>query len=725
MNEFLSPDQIASASFETKRRGGLDPESVREHLRSAADTVAALLDEREGLVAELEAAQTSLANVPEPTEAAPAAELDEEALTAQLGQHAARVLDEARAAASDRIAEAEAEADDIRAAAEELHAERSMAADAEAQTIRTEAETLRSEREAEANEAAASIVAAAHRDAEALQSESSVSRDEAGQDAERIIRDAEITRRQILEDLARRRTAARRQIEQLRAGRERLMASHETVRRALDEITEELRISMSEARAAAETAGHSVSETTIEELEAEIETARLTGLLDTGPLPVVSSSTPANRALTSKAIPTSTQPSDAAESATGSDDSGDDEVSSSTTDEGDETDREIPDSSTEEDKTTSRGWGSSKDSTVSEITTSDAASKAASGDDDGDSGGKDQAQGLAPVVSLNQARSEVETRGHPAAGRDASTIRSVDETDAAVADEVETGDDDTTADDEPQVEEDVAEVEADDTAEDSEPQVEEDAEAVEASDDTDDDVAEESEELEEPEETVSEEAEEVADVEEEEDVSEVDPLEEDVIEVDPLEEDDRETDSVGALFASLRSEGVVDEDTDDSEDTSDQVVEDQPASPAEVDDAPEAVVEEQAQEEAEPQDDDEPAIDAPEGARRIKRVLADEQSRVMSTLKSSDDIPTIDELLGKASEHVDMYWSVSSVHLGGSSKAPTPMVEFVREIRRKVSDALVAGNDTEAAVDSMRSIYREIKTSAVETCVTDINSAAS
>ena len=53
------------------------------------------------------------------------------------------------------------------------------------------------------------------------------------------------------------------------------------------------------------------------------------------------------------------------------------------------------------------------------------------------------------------------------------------------------------------------------------------------------------------------------------------------------------------------------------------------------------------------------------------------------------------------------------------------MVEFVREIRRKVSDALVAGNDTEAAVDSMRSIYREIKTSAVETCVTDINSAAS
>lgn len=44
---------------------------------------------------------------------------------------------------------------------------------------------------------------------------------------------------------------------------------------------------MSEARAAAETAGHSARETSIEDLEAEIETARLSGLLDTGPVPIV------------------------------------------------------------------------------------------------------------------------------------------------------------------------------------------------------------------------------------------------------------------------------------------------------------------------------------------------------------------------------------------------------------------------------------------------------
>ena len=231
----------------------------------------------------------------------------------------------------------------------------------------------------------------------------------------------------------------------------------------------------------------------------------------------------------------------------------------------------------------------------------------------------------------------------------------------------------------------------------------------------------------EPEATASEESEELETSEE----SVSDEADSDVDEIDPLDADDAETDSVGALFASLRSESVADDDTDDTEDTEDSdtddevEVESEPTNPPEVDDTPEAPVDDAAQEEAEPQDDDDdPAIDAPEGARRIKRVLADEQSRVMSTLKSSDDIPTVDELLGKAGEHVEMYWSVSSVHLGGSPKAPTPMVEFVREIRRKVSDALVAGNDTEAAVDSMRSIYREIKTSAVETCVTDIGRAA-
>ena len=596
MNEFLSPEQIASAAFETKRRGGLDPESVREHLRAAADTVAALMDEREGLTAELEAAQTSLANVAEPVVDAAPVDIDEETLTEQLGQHAARVLAEARAAAADRIAEAEAEADDIRAAAEELHAERSMAADATAQKIRDEADELRSAREVEASEAAAGIVAAAERDAEALRSASSLSRDEAGQEADRIIRDAEVTRRQILEDLARRRTAARRQIEQLRAGRERLMASHETVRRALDEITEELKISMSEARAAAETAGHSVTETTIEELEAEIETARLTGLLDTGPVPVVNPPTPTNKALTSKAIPTSTQPDEPSKpAARGRAEAKEvDEAADETASDDDVT--EAPAVATANHK-------ADKGSTDDEH------------DDDGDGS-------LAPVVSLDKARSEVETGGHPAAGRDATNTRSSDDEDQDAEDE-----------------------------------------RVSDSDEQD----------------------------------------------ESLDDDIDESDSVDALFASLRSSSAIDDDVADADDAQDAANDDKQddveAEPDEQDDSDtDAVI----------------AINGSEGRRRLKRVLADEQSRVMSTLKGSDEIPSVDELLGDATDQVDQYWAASSEYLGGGAAAPDPVVDFVNEIRRKVADALSGDTDSEAAVDSMRSIYREIKTTAVEACVSDI-----
>lgn len=606
MNEFLSPEQIASAAFETKRRGGLDPESVREHLRAVADTVAALMDEREGLTAELEAAQTSLANVAEPVVDAAPTDIDEETLTEQLGQHAARVLAEARAAAADRIAEAEAEADDIRAAAEELHAERSMAADATAQKIRDEADELRSAREVEASEAAAGIVAAAERDAEALRSASSLSRDEAGQEADRIIRDAEVTRRQILEDLARRRTAARRQIEQLRAGRERLMASHETVRRALDEITEELKISMSEARAAAETAGHSVTETTIEELEAEIETARLTGLLDTGPVPVVNPPTPTNKALTSKAIPTSTQPDEPSKPAARG------------RAEAKEVDEAADESASDDDVTEAPAVATANHK-------ADKGSTDDEHDDDGDGS-------LAPVVSLDKARSEVETGGHPAAGRDATNTRSSEDED-----------EDQEAEDE----------KVSDSDEQDEP-----VEAEAVSDEADDDID--------------------------------------------------ESDSVDALFASLRSSSAIDDDVADADDAqaaNDDKQDDVEAEPDEQDDSDtDAVI----------------AIDGSEGRRRLKRVLADEQSRVMSTLKGSDEIPSVDELLGDATDQVDQYWAASSEYLGGGAAAPDPVVDFVNEIRRKVADALSGDTDSEAAVDSMRSIYREIKTTAVEACVSDI-----
>lgn len=251
----MTPDDITGVEFETKRKG-VDDAAVTAHLRSVADTVTAVLSDNEALRAEVARLRREL----EQSNKATATELSDDELRDRLDDEAVKRIEESRAEASKMRAEAEADSRRILAEAEAVFAERSMAADEEAARVRAAAK-------------------------EALIDE----RADADADAERLVAEAQVVRRQILEDLARRRSLARRQIEQLRAGRERLIASHDVLRRSLDELSTELSLSMSEARAAAETAGHSARETTIEDLEAEIETARLSGLLDTGPVPIITS----------------------------------------------------------------------------------------------------------------------------------------------------------------------------------------------------------------------------------------------------------------------------------------------------------------------------------------------------------------------------------------------------------------------------------------------------
>ncbi len=702
MNDYLSPDEISGASFETKRRGGLDPDSVRSHLRAAAKTVSALLDERDALLADLEGAQASVADTPA-TVAEPV-ELDEEALTEQLGQHAARVLAEARAAAADRIAEAEVEADEIRAAAEELHAQRSIDADAAAQRIRDDAERIRTTTEIEAAEAAAAIVANAERDATDMRTESSNSQVEAGEDASRIIREAEMTRRQILEDLARRRTAARRQIEQLRAGRERLLASHETVRRALDEISQELTISMSEARAAAETAGHTVSDTTIEELEAEIETARLSGLLDTGPLPVVSPATPTNKAATSKAIPTSTPPRNA-------------DVGSSKGPRSVEPVADLDADAGDVDGETVEDVDSSDVTDVSEAPSENSEKSAA-------------VTGLAPVVSLEQARSDVETKGHPAAGRAASSGRAKDagedetsaksgesRTPTPIVSVVSTDEDedvDVAALDKEELDAEEI-VDADESG--SEEVAESEEEELVDSDDVDD--AAETDDVGGSAETDDVDGSAEIDASGDEDPAEIEVTEEEAAKAAELDEEFGTGDSVDDLFASLRgsSESAAPEveETAVEETAIEEVAVEETA-------IEEVAVEETAVEEVAAVEEpaDAVGIDRSEIARRMKRVLADEQSRVMSTLKGREDVPSLEEILDSVDAHIESYWNAIESQLAGLGDGIEPIQGFVDQIRRKVSDALSAEDDTNAIVDSMRSMYREFKTSGVEACVSRI-----
>ena len=659
----LSPKEIANASFDNKRRG-YDPAAVDRHLKAAASTVTSLETQVVSLAAKVE---ELTAEVESAKAAAVAAsknpiELDEDALTERVGQDAARVLSEARAAAADRLVEAEKEAELILVKAEEAYAARSQEADEEANRIRLRAGEVAEQKAAEAEAAAAAIVSSAQADVELARSEVFSDRESADVEAERIVREAELARRQILGDLLRRRGAAKRQIEQLRAGRERLLASHETVRRALDEITEELAISMSEARAAAKTAGHSVSDGTIEELEAEIETARLTGLLDTGPVPVVRSpalpnSSSANRPPAEPVANETAKLNDTAtlkETATLNDTADADTPAASAAD----ADSPAEESPVEEAAAieNTAPEATAPESADTETSTDDAApevTEAESGDSD-----TSASNDLAEVVQLDKARAEVDTKSHPAKGREAGNGRSKETSAklAAAPDTVESGT-----------------VESDSGASDS---AESDTGAPDSGG-----------------------------------LAAVVPAA--VASTPAAPEVD---DSVGDLFASLRSDNEQPEPANKKKSTAKKKPKKNISSTASSKTKPaattsEAVKSTQTQNVV-------PLVDSSALARRLKRVLADEQSRAMSHIKNAETLPDVTELLFTASEHRSGYWNevldqLDDPALAGPDAA-SAIDDLVETIRRRIGEALTSANgDAETAVGSLRSIYREIKTQQI------------
>ncbi|HEY5886770.1 MAG TPA: hypothetical protein VIT24_03530 [Acidimicrobiales bacterium] len=100
-----------------------------------------------------------------------------------------------------------------------------------------------------------------------------------------MVTEAQTVRRRVLEDLVRRRKVLRRQIEQLRVGRERLLEAYEVVSQTVQEATQELGVAVPSAQAAAERAGRrlgpdddEVSPEDLHAMEAEITAARVAGL---------------------------------------------------------------------------------------------------------------------------------------------------------------------------------------------------------------------------------------------------------------------------------------------------------------------------------------------------------------------------------------------------------------------------------------------------------------
>ena len=234
----LSADLIAQQNFGPARRG-FDPEEVRAFLVKVAAEIVALHERQAALEdarrdAEYRAAHPSF---------------DEETLLGAVGEETAHILRSAHDAAGD-----------IKTRAEENASRILKEAHQKAEAVRGQAETVLARRTEEAEGVAARIKETAKAEAERLvdQARQQTKAIRAQAEAERnaMIEGAQATREKILSALTKKRNVAVAQVEQLRAGRERLLEAYEIVRRTLDEATSDLARAEVEARAAADAVRH-------------------------------------------------------------------------------------------------------------------------------------------------------------------------------------------------------------------------------------------------------------------------------------------------------------------------------------------------------------------------------------------------------------------------------------------------------------------------------------
>ena len=197
-----SPAAVGSAQFSVVRRG-FEQEEVRDLLRGVSAELARLQERERFLESELRSMQTRGLSAP--------GAIDEEMITALLGEETARVLTSAREAAKQQIARA-AET------AERLVRE----ASSDAARIRQEAEI---ESSRQRNDAVADVEAEIEL---------------AKQQGREMVIEAREYREKVLSELARRRELAREQIEHLIHDRDRLVAAFDRARLAANDVVGDL-----------------------------------------------------------------------------------------------------------------------------------------------------------------------------------------------------------------------------------------------------------------------------------------------------------------------------------------------------------------------------------------------------------------------------------------------------------------------------------------------------
>ena len=240
----LTPDVVASRSFGFAKRG-YEAREVQDFLREVAEELRVRLDHAAELTRQLEEVQVELEQ---------ARQLDEDQLAEALGEETKQVLAAARSAAAGIRTRAEEQAVAIVAQAEADAAEVRAAAAADAERVRAETEA-----EVAGHLRAAAVTVAEARDeavatAERATVEAAETVEAARHRGREMVAEAQAVRERMLKDLARRRKVLRQQIDQLQAGRDRLLAAYEIVFRTTAEATGELSEVLDAARDAARAA---------------------------------------------------------------------------------------------------------------------------------------------------------------------------------------------------------------------------------------------------------------------------------------------------------------------------------------------------------------------------------------------------------------------------------------------------------------------------------------
>jgi len=233
----LSPEEVAHRGFGTTFRG-FDTAEVRAYLQRVAN------DLRAGTARERDLHK----RVADAEHRAAHPVLEGDALTRALGDEMGRILASAQEAANGLKDKAEENAARILREAHE-----------QAQRIRAQAEAILAVRTEEADAEAAEIRRLAAAEAAGLVEragdEASAAMADVESRARQLVHDAQAARARVLGDLTRRRRLLQTQVEQLRAGRDRLLEAYRKVRSTTDEVAEELQRVEDEARAAAGAAG--------------------------------------------------------------------------------------------------------------------------------------------------------------------------------------------------------------------------------------------------------------------------------------------------------------------------------------------------------------------------------------------------------------------------------------------------------------------------------------